>query len=283
MRAALRMAARQDGSVSAGQLTTAGLSRRAVENAVATGVLTRVHHGVYLLGAVRGPWFAEFAAVLACGPRAVLSHATALALWDLADPPAQVHVTRPTPITHDGIRGHRGTVGDARRRHGLPVTSPAQTLRDVASSMTAVELARLVEEAQVQRLVSRSELAAARRAPALRAILARGDEPSLTRSEAERRLLALIRAARLPRPRTNVRVGRFEADMLWPAERLVVEIDGFAFHGGRAAFERDRHRDAQLLALGYRVLRITWRRLTREPEAVIATIAAALSAPARAG
>jgi very-short-patch-repair endonuclease len=126
-------------------------------------------------------------------------------------------------------------------------------------------------------------LAELERVPALRAVLQQ--EPSLTRSEAERRLLALIRAARLPPPRTNVRVGGFEVDMLWPAERLVVEIDGFAFHGGCAAFERDRRRDAQLLARGYRVLRITWRQLTREPHAVVATIAAALAAatPARAG
>ena len=71
--------------------------------------------------------------------------------------------------------------------------------------------------------------------------------------------------------------------MLWHEQRLIVEIDGFAFHGGRAAFERDRRRDAQLLARGYRVLRITWRQLTREPHAVVATIAAALSAPSRAG
>ena len=65
---------------------------------------------------------------------------------------------------------------------------------------------------------------------------------------------------------------------MWTAQRLIVEVDGFAFHGGRAAFERDRRRDAQLQALGHRVLRITWRRLVEEPEAVVALIAAALSA-----
>ena len=106
----------------------------------------------------------------------------------------------------------------------------------------------------------------------------RDDEPSLTRSEAERRMLALIRAARLPAPATNVRVRRHEVDMLWREERLIVEIDGFAFHSSRAAFERDRIRDAELQALGYRVLRITWRQLTDEPEAVVALLAGALSA-----
>jgi len=91
-------------------------------------------------------------------------------------------------------------------------------------------------------------------------------------------MLDLIRAARLPAPLTNTKIGAYEVDFLWPAERLVVEVDGFAFHGPRAAFERDRRRDAELQALGYRVLRITWRRLVEEPEAVVALIAAALSA-----
>ena len=91
-------------------------------------------------------------------------------------------------------------------------------------------------------------------------------------------MLELIRAARLPVPQTNVRVGRYEVDMLWPEQRLVVEIDGFAFHSSRAAFERDRRRDAALQALGYRVIRLTWSRLVDEPHAVVALIAAALSA-----
>ena len=77
---------------------------------------------------------------------------------------------------------------------------------------------------------------------------------------------------------SNVRVCRREVDLLWPAQRLVVEVDGFRFHGGRAAFERDRRRDGELLASGYRVLRVTWRELTGAPEAVVATLAQALAA-----
>ena len=65
-------------------------------------------------------------------------------------------------------------------------------------------------------------------------------------------------------------------DAVWPEQRLVVEVDGYAFHRTREAFERDRRRDARLLVAGYRVLRVTWRRLTREPEQVIALIAGAL-------
>jgi very-short-patch-repair endonuclease len=82
----------------------------------------------------------------------------------------------------------------------------------------------------------------------------------------------------LPRPRSNQRVAGFEVDLVWAERRLIVEVDGYAFHGTRAAFERDRARDAALLAAGYRVLRVTWRHLTAEPERVVATLASALAA-----
>jgi very-short-patch-repair endonuclease len=121
-----------------------------------------------------------------------------------------------------------------------------------------------VEEAQVLRLVTRDELR-----PDLRGT----DEPRFTRSEAERRLVTLVRSARLPVPSTNTRVAGLEVDALWPSHRLIVEVDGFAYHGNRAAFERDRRRDAALTAAGYRVVRVTWRQLTDEPHAVVALLA----------
>jgi very-short-patch-repair endonuclease len=102
-------------------------------------------------------------------------------------------------------------------------------------------------------------------------------EPRLTRSQAERRLLALVRRAGLPLPETNVRVLGHEVDGLWRDERLIVEVDGFDAHGTRAAFERDRRRDAELVAPGYRVIRVTWRQLCDEPEQLIARLAAALA------
>jgi very-short-patch-repair endonuclease len=104
------------------------------------------------------------------------------------------------------------------------------------------------------------------------------EEPQITRSEGERRLRALIRAARLSRPHTNTSVGGWEVDAVWQAQRLVVEVDGFAYHGNRAAFERDRRRDAALVAAGYRVIRITWRQLVDEPHAVVALLARLLPA-----
>lgn len=87
----------------------------------------------------------------------------------------------------------------------------------------------------------------------------------------------MIRAAQLPSPRTNVRVSQYEVDFLWLDERVIAEVDGFGFHSSRAAFERDRAKDRALQAAGYVVLRITWRQLVDEPEAVIAALAAALA------
>ena len=91
-------------------------------------------------------------------------------------------------------------------------------------------------------------------------------------------LLDLVEAAGLPRPRTNVKVGEWEVDALWEAQRLVVEVDGFAYHSTREAFERDRRKDAELLARGYRVLRVTWRQLVEEREATVAMLVRALTA-----
>ena len=105
--------------------------------------------------------------------------------------------------------------------------------------------------------------------PRLRVLLERGNHPTLTRSHAERRLLALLRRSGCPNPETNRRLTGYEVDLLWTAQRLVVEFDGFQFHAERAAFERDRRRDAELQARGYRVIRVTWRQLIDDPEAVV--------------
>ncbi len=95
----------------------------------------------------------------------------------------------------------------------------------------------------------------------------------MTRSAAERRLLALIRKARLPTPLTNVRIGRHEVDFHWPEQRLVLEVDGYAFHSSRRAFEHDRLRDAELQAAGHAVLRFTWRQLRDDPIRVAGRVA----------
>lgn len=267
------LAATRHGVVTARDLAAVGLERRAVARRVAQGHLRRLHRGVFLAGPLPGARTREMAAVLAVGHDAAVSHRSAAALWEIlppADEPVDVTVTRGHPRSRPGIRVHRTRRLQHSLNAGVPVTTPLRTLQDLASAVGSRDLERAIEEAQVRRLVTRQELDR---------LDSRGarHEPSLTRSEAERRLLALIRAARLPPPRTNTRVGRYEVDFLWADHRVVVEVDGFAFHSSRAAFERDRARDRDLQLSGYTVLRFTWRQLVDEPEAVVAALAAALA------
>lgn len=145
------------------------------------------------------------------------------------------------------------------------------------------DLERALDEALVRRLIDRPRLLAAlARAPGrhgaapLRALLRRDGGPTLTRSEAEERVLSLVRAAGLPSPGVNVRVEGREVDLYWRRERLVVEIDGWKYHSTRAAFERDRRRDADLGAAGVRVMRVTWRQIVDEREALVARLVRAL-------
>jgi len=284
------IAATQHGIVTREQLLIAGVGRGATDHRVACGRLHPVHRGIYLVGhAVAPPLAPEVAAVYACGTGAVLSHRSAAWLWGLAPRPrGPVEVTVPgRDGRRPGVRVHRARrlePADRTTRESIPVTAPARTLLDLAEVASARELERAMDGAESRRLVRRralEELMARtpgrRGARALAALLAREGGPTLTRSEAEERMLALVRTARLPRPRVNARLGRHEVDLLWKAQRLVVEVDGYAFHSSPAAFERDRLRDAELNAAGWGVMRITWRQLTGEPEAVVARLAAALA------
>jgi hypothetical protein len=231
------VARRQHGVITTAQLYTAGVGRNAVAIRVRQGALRRAYRGVYLVGPVDAPLAREAAALLACEPGAVLSHRTAAVLWGLIAPaggPVDVTVRR-TGRSRAGLRVHRTSRLDDRaigRRDGLRITSPERTLLDLAAGGALPELERAVEEAQVLRLVNRRTLRATAAgghagAARLRAALGRHDQPRVTRSEAERRLLALIGQAGLHEPVTNARLGRYEVDFLWRAERLVVEVDGW--------------------------------------------------------
>ena len=272
------IAVRQHGVVTTAQLTAAGLGPRAVAHRVANRRLVRLHRGVYQVGPISTTYAHEMAAVLVT--RGVLSYHSAASVWGIRPHNGDVHitVTGHHPRHRAGLRIHRSHSLDAAVHDGLPLTSPARTLIDLAPHLHQHELDRAAEQVQVLRLASRDEIVAQlgkqRGVRALQAALF--DEPALTRSEAERRLLHLVRAARLSRPETNAMVGGYEVDMLWRRQRLIVEVDGYAFHSGRAAFERDRRRDAALQAAGYRVVRFTWRQITLEPHAVVARIATLL-------
>jgi very-short-patch-repair endonuclease len=215
------------------------------------------------------------AAQLACGPDCALSHdAGAFRLGIRAVRPALLEVSVVgNRRGHDGVLVHRVATLEAFTFEGMRVTTAARTLADLAPRLDDRQLARAAEQAQILGLATHAELAASLPSRSSRLLYA---GPQLTRSEAERRFLDLIERARLPRPRTNVRIGRYEVDLLWPEQRLIVEVDGYAFHSTRAAFERDRARDAELIAAGYRVIRVTWRQLVEEPEATVALLAGAL-------
>jgi very-short-patch-repair endonuclease len=288
-RAVAALARAQHGVVTVAQLDAAGLSEAVIRRRVAGGWLVRRHQGVYQLGVVSARFGDEMAALLAVGPRAALSHRTSVAIWIPADPRGAVDlICEGEAAGHrQGIRSHRTAAlaaCDVVLRHGLRVTTPARTLVDLAGATPPAELERLVEEMQVQRLASPAEiLEAIRRGtgrPGIRKLRAACDiidEPLFTRSEAERRLRRLVRSASLPMARMNVRRAGWEVDAVWDRQRLVVEVDGYRYHRTRAKFERDRRKDGQLLLAGYRVLRVTWRQLTREPETVVAIVSAALA------
>jgi very-short-patch-repair endonuclease len=291
-RAIADLAALQHGVVTREQLTAAGLGRGAIGHRLAQGRLHPLHRGVFLVGhQVPPPRAREAAAVFACGKGAVLSHSSAGDQWGFSGSDAVIHVTvaARNPKSRAGVHVHRVRhlcSGDVRRHHGLPLTSPARTLLDLAEVLPSRPLERALDEALRMRLTRPRELRAIlERSPGrhgaavLRALLDRTHGPTLTRSEAEERLLALVRAARLPHPELNVRVAGSEVDFLWRDAGLVVEVDGFAYHSTRAAFERDRRRDAKLQSVGFAVVRVTWRQILDEPEALVALLAQSLARP----
>jgi very-short-patch-repair endonuclease len=274
------------------QLLEGGWGRGKIEHRLRNGRLHLIYPGVYAVGhpelTLRGEWLA---AVMACEPNAVLSHESAAALWGL-----RRHRRRAAHVTVSG-GGRRGPGGivvhrtrrleeDARAiRDGIPVTSVERTLIDLAAGLEPRELARALEEADRLHLLRLRVLNAllrgsnGRRGGAkLRELLAGYQLPPDSRSELERRFLELVEQARLPRPATNVSIAGFEVDAVWIKEKLVVELDGFAYHGTRQAFERDRERDSVLQIAGYRVLRLTWRRLTSDPGGVIRDLRRLLAA-----
>ena len=272
------LASAQHGVVAWWQLDAAGIPRDAVDVRLARGALHPVHRGVYAVGHRALTRAGRLmAAVLALGPTALLSHRSAaehlglLAPW----PSSPVHVTvregggrRRRP----GLRIHRVPGAPGTIHEGVPTTTVAWTLLDLAATARPETLARAVEAAERRRVFDLREIAplletARPGVPALRAAI-EGYDDAPTRSEFERRFLALCAAHGVPRPVTNGIVEGFEVDFHWPAERLIVEADSLTFHGGRAAMERDRGRDAALALAGWHTQRLTWRQVAQEAAAI---------------
>jgi very-short-patch-repair endonuclease len=284
-------AAAQRGLVHSQQLGLAGLKRGAIRRLVAQRWLHPVLPRVHAVGHPGlQPLARELAVALYLGHDLALSHLSAASMWGIVRGGSDV--IEATVIGRDtacrsGLTTYRVSdldVRDVRVLEGMPVTAPARTLIDCAARAGDGALERMLNEARVRGLVNDIELDAAIGRCPLRTGVANVRElrtaehgPALTRSEAERRLRVLIDQGQLPQPSFNVRLHGYLVDALWRASRLVVEVDGYAVHGHRAAFERDRRRDQALAAAGYQVLRITWRQLDDEPLAVVARLAQALA------
>ena len=264
------------------ELLELGLSAREIAARVASGRLHPLHRGVYAVGHPAVTWQGlGHAALLAAGDEAGLSHASSAIAWRMKrneGEEMEVTVRGRQPRSRPGLRVHTSSMLELRNLEGLLVTTPARTLLDLAARG---DVARPLAEAQVLRIVTTAEVRAElQRHPYHRGTSRLGrllDTTAPTRSELERRLAEIVRAAGLPRPRFNVRVGRHEVDVLWERERVIVETDGWAAHGHRAAFEHDRARDAELQAHGYTVLRFTWRQVFDQPLLVAAWIAQVLA------
>jgi very-short-patch-repair endonuclease len=289
-RAIAALAARQHGLVTRAQLRAIGLRDSAISHRAAVGRLHRVHRGVYSVGhrvlPSRGAWMA---ATLACGNGAVLSHTSAAALWEIRPTDGSVHVTVPTAggRSRPGLYIHRDPClppDEVSARDRIGVTTVPRTLLDLAGVLPPRALQRALDEAVVIRRIDLSLIDAliARHAgrPKVAKLVAALEThrpgTTFTRSDLEERFLALCEAHDLPRPAVNRRVAGLEVDFLFPDARLVVETDGWRFHGTRAAFERDRNRDARLTRAGYRTLRFTHRQLEADARTVAATVAAAM-------
>lgn len=289
------LAASQHGIVAAAQLRGLGLTPRQIEFRLHAGRLHAVERGVYAVGHARltreGRWMAS---VLACGADAVLSHRAAAAHWGILPPTSgKIDVTLPRRTGRRGrkrIRVHRVAwlTDDERAVHeGIPLTTVARTVLDLAATLRRRSVERAVEESERRRLfdLAAVETLLERRArqpgtPLLRAVIdGYRDEHLRTRQELERLFLALCEGHRIARPEVNALVGPFEVDFLWAEQRLVVECDGRDIHATRAAFERDRARDAWLTAHGLRVVRFTWRRVSSESDEVARLLRQLLARP----
>jgi hypothetical protein len=266
----------QNGFVTRQQLLALGVTAETVDGRVRSGRYVAVHSGVYSEGVPRAdPVGRASAAVLACGPGAVLSHGSAASLWglDSGEWARVLEVTTTVRRTRPGITVYRSRSLERRditRHWGVPVTTPARTVLDVAPRLSPQQLTRLVNDARLSRHV---------RIAALQDVLERNprhrgsrllrpfaeDPANPTRSGFEDDFRAFAAAYALPTPQINVKVHGFEVDALFPEQKVIVECDGYDTHRDRGSFESDRDRDAELLRHGFRTVRLTRQRLLGSP------------------
>jgi very-short-patch-repair endonuclease len=279
-----KLAERQHGVVSRGQLLELGLGKSAIGDWAKRGRLHGVHRGVY---AVRYPTLTRngrfMAAVLACGDGAALSHFSAAVLWGMLNGGGgAIHVTSEARRRRPGLVLHQAALGsgEVRKRTGIPVTAPARTLIDLADVAPRRTLERAIDEAEYLRpdCTGLARRHGRRGSGTLSSVLA-GHTPgsTRTRTELEEMFISLCDNHGLPRPEVNVHIEGYECDFVWREQWLIVETDGAAAHSGERRRVRDLERDAELAAAGWRVIRITYERLLREPERVADQVGRALT------
>lgn len=285
-------AARQHGVVTREQLLGASVTPDGIRSWQRNGRLVVLHRGVYMLGSLVGrlrpPFHREMAAVLACGRGAAVSHGSALwlrALVPKRSGESAVHlVIAGARCRRPGIVAHRVPAippEDVGLVDGIPTTTVVRTILDMAPIARPRLLEQVIARAERlgmdrQDILDRLDRTRHRGAPLLRSLLS-GDEPAFTRSKAEELFLEIVRAAELPEPEVNVRIGDREVDFHFPAHGVAVEVDGFAYHSSRRSFENDRDRDFGLGAGGVQVVRVTWRQLREKPSVVVRRLAAILT------
>jgi very-short-patch-repair endonuclease len=286
-----QIARMQRGRVARRQLLAAGLSASTVGWLVSRRRLIPCLRGVFALGHTAPVEFdRETEALLAVRDGAALSHFSAAGLWGLCAPGAAVEIVvqEGRSSRMPGVKVHRSRIlegRDVRIRHDLPVVSPARALLDIAPEASDRQLELAFDRGIVERIMRPAELAdVLKRAGGHRgrrriaALLDRQlGGSTMTRSEAEERMLALIRSAKLPEPRVNARLAAYELDFYWPDARFAVEVDGFRYHSSHRAFERDHRKDNDLRRIQIEVMRVTWREIENEPYVLVSGIAQLLA------
>jgi very-short-patch-repair endonuclease len=259
---------------------------------VDAGRLHRIHFGVYAVGHTDLSVHGEcLAVVLAVGPGALLSYHSAGWLWGLwSGSPKPIHVTAIVPRHHQapkGITRHRArnlVETDRALVVGIPVTSVARTILDLAWKLRGDQLARVLAQAEDLGLLDLDQLYAViernrghHGAKRLRYALATYERPIWARSDFERRFVEHLLGSGLPRPVTGWNEVGYELDVCWPERRFAVELDTFETHGNRASFESDRARDLALALAGIETIRVSELQFRREPNAIATNIATLLA------
>lgn len=269
-----RLAKKQHRNITREQLLSIGLAPNAIRHRVKTGRMHRTRFpGVYAVGTPAiTPHERAYAAILACGPTAMLAGASAMVLngiWHRWEEPFEITITK-GDRRPKGTKVHRSRTihaNDIKRQYGIPVTSPARTFYDIEPRLTDDQLIRTINRALHDHILRKDALnELLTRLPNERLAFFLSAPPSDSRPEDE--FPPFCDAYEIPRPIMHARIGRYTVDAYWPESTLIAELDGWNFHNTEFDYEHDRRRDADNLEDQHATIRITRRRMKREPAKV---------------